>query len=177
MRGLSVAGDPSDVDIMKGHGLKGMVRGRQVYIGNLSGAEKLDIAVDSEKGNYLLKQQKSGSTAVLVAIDHEVRGIISMADQIREEAYELVRELKEIGIRHTVMLTGDNDRVARKGGRKLGLDHVVSELLPEDKVEKVRDWKEKQIRLAMVGDGDNDAADITKEDAGIGIVGDGPDRH
>src|SRR5690625_5469169 len=74
MRGLSVAGDPSDVDIMKGHGLKGMVGGRQVYIGNLSGAEKLDIAVDSEKGNYLLRQQERGRTEADVDMDHEARG-------------------------------------------------------------------------------------------------------
>lgn len=170
-RGLDLLNKPADVEIMKGHGLQAMLTSKQIYIGNKSGAEKLGISVDHAIGNYLLQQQEKGNTAVLVTVDKEVMGIISIADQIREEAPKAIYELQKSGIQHMVMLTGDNKSVADKVASKLGINRVFAELLPEDKVEKVRACKDSGIKLAMVGDGINDAPAIATADVGIAMGG------
>src|SRR5690625_192949 len=173
--GLHFLPEPADVEIMKGHGLRGIVEGRSVYIGNRSGAEKLNIPVGAEKIEYLTGQQEKVSTSVLVSVDGRVRGIVSMADQVRDEAHQAVQELKKSGIRHTVMLTGDHERIARRIGDQLGIDQVFSELLPADKKEKIGACMEKGVRLAMVGDGINDAPAIATADVGISMGGTGTD--
>src|SRR5690625_5491419 len=122
---------------MKGHGLRWIVEGRSVYIGNRSGAEKLKISVVAEKIEYLTGQQEKVSTSVLVSVDGRVRGIVSMADQVRDEADQAVQELKKSGIRHTVMLTGDHERIARRVGDQLGIDQVFSEVLHADKQDEI----------------------------------------
>src|SRR5690625_5865031 len=127
---------------MKGHGLRWIVEGRSVYIGNRSGAEKLNIPVGAEKIEYLTGQQEKVSTSVLVSDDGRVRGIVSMADQVRDEAHQAVQVLKNSGIRHTVMLTGDHERIARRIGDQLRIDQVCSELLRADKKEKIGECME-----------------------------------
>lgn len=169
--GLDLLNQPSNVEIMKGHGLQAMLTSRQIYIGNKSGAEKLGVPVDPAVDKYLLQQQERGNTAVLVTMDKKVVGIISIADQIRDEAAEALHTLHENGIRHTVMLTGDNKHVADKVAAQLGINRVFAELLPEDKVEKVKACKEAGINLAMVGDGINDAPAIATADVGIAMGG------
>lgn len=170
-KGLDLLTKPSEVDIMKGHGLRAVVDSKSIYIGNKTGAEKLGLSVDSLIGNYLLKQQEKGNTAVLVTMDEKVVGIISIADQIRDEAAAALTALRETGIDHMVMLTGDNKSVADKVAAQLGIDRVFAGLLPEDKVEKVTACKETGINLAMVGDGINDAPAIATADVGIAMGG------
>jgi len=170
-RGLELETKPSEVEIMKGHGMQAMLDTKQIYIGNKSGAEKLGIAINPTTDDYMVQQQEKGNTAVIVSMDKKIMGIISIADQIREEAAEALQTLRSNGIRHMVMLTGDNKSVAEKVANQLGIDHVYAELLPEDKVEKVRACKKSGGRLAMVGDGINDAPAIAAADVGIAMGG------
>lgn len=170
-KGLDLLTKPSEVDIMKGHGLQAVLDSKPIYIGNKSGAEKLGISVDSFINNYLLQQQEKGNTAVLVTMDEKVVGIISIADQVRDEAAASLKALRANGIDHMVMLTGDNNSVAERVAAQLGIDRVFAGLLPEDKVEKVTACKEAGIKLAMVGDGINDAPAIATADVGIAMGG------
>ena len=169
--GLGLQHKPSDVEIMKGHGLRARLDSKRIYIGNKSGAEKLGISVEPAIDAYWSRQQEKGNTAVFVAIDKRIAGIISIADQIRDEALAAMKALRESGINHTVMLTGDNKSVTEKVAKQLGIDRVFAELLPEDKVEKVSACKEAGIKLAMVGDGINDAPAIATADIGIAMGG------
>lgn len=169
--GLDISNKPSEVEIMKGHGLRAVLASKSIYIGNKSGAEKLGLSIDPSIENFLLQQQEKGNTAVLVTRDDKVVGVISIADQIREEAPATLTALRETGITHTVMLTGDNKNVAEKVAAQLGIDRVFAELLPEDKVEKVNACKQSGVKLAMVGDGINDAPAIATADVGIAMGG------
>lgn len=170
-QGLELVHKPSDVKIMKGHGLQALLDSKQIYIGNISGALKQNVEVHSEAENYMRQQQEKGNTAVLVTRDKNVIGVISIADQIRDEALATMNELREIGIERLVMLTGDNALVAQKVANQLGITKVFSELLPQDKVDKVTTCKESGINLAMVGDGINDAPAIATADVGIAMGG------
>lgn len=170
-QGLELVHKPSDVKIMKGHGLQALLDSKQIYIGNISGALKLNVEVHSEAENYMRQQQEKGNTAVLVTRDKNVIGVISIADQIRDEALATMNELREIGIERLVMLTGDNALVAQKVANQLGITKVFSELLPQDKVDKVTTCKKSGINLAMVGDGINDAPAIATADVGIAMGG------
>ncbi|MDD2289132.1 MAG: cation-translocating P-type ATPase [Bacteroidales bacterium] len=168
---LELRKNPTDVEILKGYGIRAMLDTAMIYIGNRAGAGKLGIPLDDEKAGYLQLQEEKGNTAVLVAADKEVVGIISIADQVREEAPAAIQALKENGIDHTVMLTGDNPVVAQKVAEQVGIDRVFAGLLPEDKVEKIRECKASGINLAMVGDGINDAPAIAAADVGIAMGG------
>lgn len=172
---LKLVHNPSDVEIMKGHGLRAMLNGQQIYIGNKSGAEKLGIAIDIEANEYMLQQQKNGNTSVFITRDKEVIGIISIADQVREEAPATMDQLRKAGINDLMMLTGDNELVAQKVAHQLGIDKVYAELLPEDKVSKVTELKTSGRNVAMIGDGINDAPAIATADVGIAMGGTGTD--
>lgn len=174
-KGLKLVHNPSDVEIMKGHGLRAMLNGQQIYVGNKSGAEKLGIAIDIEANEYMLQQQKNGNTSVFIARDKEVIGIISIADQVREEAPATMNQLRNAGIGDLMMLTGDNELVAQKVAYQLGIDKVYAELLPEDKVSKVTELKTSGRNVAMIGDGINDAPAIATADVGIAMGGTGTD--
>ncbi len=170
-KGLGLVHKPSDVEIIKGHGLRAILDEDSVYVGNISGAKKFGIEINSDAENYMLQQQQKGKTAVLVARNKEIIGVISIADQIRDEAPLAMRHLQESGIDHLVMLTGDNQKVAEKVGGQLGINEIYAELLPEDKVEKVKELKRKGRNIAMVGDGINDAPAIATADVGIAMGG------
>ena len=134
--------------------------------------KKIDYSAQED---YLNAEEALGRTAVIMASEDKLHGIISIADTIRPEAKQLVSDLHSQGIEHIVMLTGDNRRSAQAVADELGLDGHYSELLPEDKVSSLEDLSAKYGQTAMVGDGINDAPALASADPGIAIGAAGAD--
>ncbi len=171
--GLKLVNKPTEVSVLKGRGIEVNLCGNPLYIGNRKGLFQNKITINKEVESYATKQEKAGNTAVFIANDKNVLGIISIADTIRDKAKETLQQLRLEGIQHLVMLTGDNKHTARIVGEELGIDKIFAELLPENKAERVKECMGKGINLAMVGDGVNDAPAIATADVGIamGVAG------
>ena len=171
--GLELVNTPSDVNVLKGRGIKVNLNGDSLYIGNRKGLSENEILIDVNVESYATEQEESGNTAVFVANKNNVVGVISIADKVRDKAANTIQELNSAGIKHAVMLTGDNEYTAKIVGKKIGIQKVFANLLPEDKVEKVKACMGKGKRIAMVGDGVNDAPAIATADVGIamGVAG------
>lgn len=165
---------PENAQIITGQGLKFSLEGEEYYIGSRRMFENSGIAL-SEKEEYLQSEETKGQTAVIVGSKDHIYGIISIADTVREDAGALVSNLRAQGIKHIVMLTGDNQRAAKAIAGQIGLDESFSELLPGDKVKVLGRLQEKYGRVAMVGDGVNDAPALASADLGIAIGGIGSD--
>jgi Cd2+/Zn2+-exporting ATPase len=153
------------------HGISATVKGKKILAGNDRLMHKENIAHDD--CNVL-------GTSVYVAIDGVYAGYIIISDELKEDAKETITGLKRLGIRHTVMLTGDEKSVAERVSKELGLDSFYAELLPEDKVTKVEELEaglknRRKQKLAFVGDGVNDAPVITRADIGVAMGGLGSD--
>jgi len=171
--GLKLLNKPTEVNILKGRGIEVNLNGNPLYIGNRKGLLQNEIPVGIEVESYATGQEKAGNTAVFVADDKKVLGIISIADTIRDKAQDTMNDLRRAGIKKLVMLTGDNQHTAHLVGEQLGMDRIFAELLPEDKAIKVKDCMGKGVKLAMLGDGVNDAPAIASADVGIamGVAG------
>lgn len=171
--GLKLRNKPSEITVLKGRGIEVELDGKPLYIGNRKGLFENEITVNEEVVSYVTRQEKAGNTAVFIADDNKVIGIISIADKIRDKAATTIQELRSEGIEHLVMLTGDNKHTANIVGKKLGMDNVNAELLPENKAQKVKDCMGKGVNLAMLGDGVNDAPAMASADVGIamGVAG------
>ncbi len=171
--GLELVNTPTEVNVLKGRGIKVNLNGDSLYIGNRKGLSENKVFIDAKVESYATEQEESGNTAVFVANKNDVLGVISIADKVRSKAANTIQELKSAGIKHTVMLTGDNEHTANIVGKKVGIQKVFANLLPEDKVNKVKACMGKGKRLAMVGDGVNDAPAIAAADVGIamGVAG------
>ena len=159
----------SDIREIGGQGVTAIVDGRRVAAGN-------DKLMDAEGVNYI--ECHSVGTIIHMAIDGEYAGHIVISDVIKPDAREAVAALKKCGVRETVMLTGDAEKVAKSVAASLGIDRVYSELLPGDKVVKVEDLiknKGDKSKLAFVGDGINDAPVLSRADIGIAMGAMGSD--
>tara|TARA_R110002049_G_scaffold47793_9_gene138037 strand:- start:3639 stop:5606 length:1968 start_codon:yes stop_codon:yes gene_type:complete len=147
----------SDVKAMHGMGVKAFYNVDEVFIGNVKLMQISNIEVTehviSKMGNLL----DNGHTVMLVAYQHQIIGLISVMDTPRKSAASTLRKLKEIGIKHMIMLTGDHQNVGDAIGRQIGLTEVKGNLLPEDKVEAIKTLLQRDKKIAMVGDGVNDA--------------------
>lgn len=148
-----------------GKGAKGVVKGKELYVGNNALLKQFNIHNNLNKEGEKLAGQ--GKTIVYVADKNKVLGVIALSDVIREESKEAIRLLKEMGIK-TAMITGDNKQTAEHVAKELGIDVYFSDVLPKDKVNKVKELQEKG-KVAMVGDGINDAPALTQADVGIAI--------
>jgi len=166
---------PEESEIMAGHGLKAMVEGRIILVGNRKLMVENNINISQELEEYISREESLGQTVVITADRDKVLGVISIADDIREGAVELIKRLKAKGIKRIVMLTGDNERAAAAIANKLGLDDYYAELLPEGKVEMLKKLQEEYGTTAMVGDGVNDAPALASADFGIAMGGAGSD--
>lgn len=174
-RGMTDLEQPEEVDIIKGHGLAATVGGKRVIAGTRKLMAENGISVTPEAEAAATAREKAGNTAIFAAVDGRLHGLISIADRIRPEAKDAIRRLRASGVRHIIMLTGDNRHAAALVGRQLGLDEVHAELLPEDKVAFVKKLKEDGRRVAMAGDGVNDAPAIATADIGIAMGAGGTD--
>ena len=171
--GLKLLNKPSDVTVLKGRGIEVNLNGKSLYIGNRKGLLQNEIPIELEVESYATIQEKKGNTAVFIADEKKILGVISIADTIRETAVETMQQLKSTGIEQLVMLTGDNKHTANIIGGQLGMDRIFAELLPEDKALIVNACMDKGRKLAMIGDGVNDAPALASADVGIamGVAG------
>lgn len=168
-RALPLEHQPHEVEIIKGGGMLATVNGKHLAIGNRKLMGDQGVSVADEVNAYATAREKAGNTAVLIAIDREIAGVISIADQIKPEAKAAIAQLRNAGVKQAIMLTGDNRHTAQLVGDELGLDAVYAELLPQDKVRWVNDLKSQGYRVAMVGDGINDAPALATADVGLAM--------
>ena len=150
-----------------GRGVQARVERRQVLVGKLGFLSEQGVDTGACKED-LARLEGKGQTAVGVARDRELVGLIGIADTLKEDATQAVRRLKQAGL-IPVMLTGDNQRTARAVAGEVGIEEVLAQVLPDDKAERVRQLQAEGRRVAMVGDGINDAPALTQADVGIAI--------
>ncbi|WML38858.1 cation-translocating P-type ATPase [Neobacillus sp. OS1-2] len=174
-RGLKLINQPNDVEVMKGHGIKATIKDKKMVIGNRKWMNENQIPIPDTVEVYAEQQELDGNTAVFTALNNTIIGVISIADQIRDEAAKTIQKLKQCGVKQIVMLTGDNRHTANKVANQLGMDQYFAELLPEDKVRQIKQLQQQGYRTAMVGDGINDAPAIAIADIGIAMGGSGTD--
>ncbi len=156
----------TDFSAVVGNGLTAMLAGKMIKAGNLAFVSKF-VKVSDDMRAKAVEFSKEGKTPLFFAADDRLCGIIAVADTIKEDSPEAVRQLKNMGIR-VVMLTGDNEQTANAIGKQAGVDEVIAGVLPDGKEAVIRKLK-KQGRVAMVGDGINDAPALTRADMGIAI--------
>ena len=156
----------TDFSAVVGNGLTATLAGKMIKAGNLAFVSKF-VKVSDDMRAKAVEFSKEGKTPLFFAADDRLCGIIAVADTIKEDSSEAVRQLKNMGIR-VVMLTGDNEQTANAIGKQAGVDEVIAGVLPDGKEAVIRKLK-KQGRVAMVGDGINDAPALTRADMGIAI--------
>ena len=156
----------TDFSAVVGNGLTAIHAGKMIKAGNLAFVSKF-VKVSDDMRAKAVEFSKEGKTPLFFAADDRLCGIIAVADTIKEDSPEAVRQLKNMGIR-VVMLTGDNEQTANAIGKQAGVDEVIAGVLPDGKEAVIRKLK-KQGRVAMVGDGINDAPALTRADMGIAI--------
>lgn len=175
VRGLDLDLEPTDVDVVKGNGIRARVGELHITAGNRKWMKNNGILIDKSVEKYAIEREKLGNTAIFVAHDKDIVGLISIADQIREDAVSALKKLRYHGVKNIIMLTGDNYQTAKIVAERLGLDEFHAELLPEDKVNFVKGLKKAGHIVAMAGDGINDAPAIATAHIGLAMGKGGTD--
>ncbi|MCC0098107.1 heavy metal translocating P-type ATPase [Streptomyces flavotricini] len=163
--GLSV---PESFENLGGLGVQGVVDGHAVLVGREQLLADWSIELPAGLAEAKAAAEAAGSTAVLVAWDGAARGVLTVADAVKETSAEAVTRLRALGLT-PVLLTGDNKAVAETVARAVGIDEVIAEVLPQDKVDVVRRLQAEGRTVAMVGDGVNDAAALAQADLGLAM--------
>jgi len=148
-----------------------LVDGVEYRVGNM----KLFDSISAEINEQITALQNEGKTVMIVGTALEVLGLIAVADEVRESSRGVIERLHQLGIEHTILLTGDNQATADAIGRHVGVTGIEAELLPEDKLNFIKQFTSKFGRVGMVGDGVNDAPALASANVGIAMGGAGTD--
>jgi heavy metal translocating P-type ATPase len=162
-------GEPLDFSVLPGFGISARVDGRRVTIGNRSLLAERGIPWSHELEQRTLDLELNGGTVIPVALDEQVAGLISLVDTPRLQAKRAIAELKQLGVKETIMITGDNPRTAERIARELGIDRFYAEVLPQDKLNIIRDLQSKGRTVLFAGDGVNDAPALAAADIGVAM--------
>ena len=155
-------------DTFGGKGVGARLDGKELLVGNRTLMKERGVKISDKDEEKIAGLEKAGKTVALLAYGGELKGIIGIADEVKENAGKAVKELKAMGL-DVVMLTGDNSRTAKAIAKQLGIDNVRAEVLPQDKAEEVRKLQSGGGTVAFVGDGINDAPALAQADVGIAI--------
>lgn len=159
----------TDFNAIPGRGVSAVIDGQQLLLGNLElMGEKKISGIDDELTAQANKLAQDGCTALYLALDSVVVAILGVADQIKQETQETITRLKDMGLR-VIMLTGDHQNTARTIAEQAGIDEVIAQVLPEDKVKRIKELQQEGVLVAMVGDGINDAPAMAVADVGIAM--------
>ncbi|MAN04846.1 MAG: heavy metal translocating P-type ATPase, partial [Owenweeksia sp.] len=168
--------EAKDLEAVLGKGIKAQLGNDKVYIGNLDLFESLDDKKPSKAIEEKVKALESdGNTTMLIRQNNTYIGIVALMDTPRKEAKNTLDQLKKIGIKRMIMLTGDNQKVADAVAKEIGLTDAWGSLLPEEKVEAIKELRQKEDKVAMVGDGVNDAPAMANSTVGIAMGAAGSD--
>ena len=159
--------DAVNFNAIPGHGVEAKVNNRKIFLGNLKMMKNFSIELNGLE-EQSRKLADEGKTPIFVAIDNKAAGIIAVADTVKSDSKEAIAKLKKLGL-EVVMITGDNSRTANAIAKQVGIDRVLSEVLPEDKAFNVQKLQNEGKKVAMVGDGINDAPALAQADIGFAI--------
>lgn len=151
---------------IKGKGVKGMIENIEYYAGNTKLIQDLNLSFDVQK---IEVETTQGKTPIILATKEKVMGVVMVADAIKPEAIEAIKNLHKLNIK-VVMLTGDNKNTANFIAKEIGIDYVVAEVMPEDKLNKIKELQQEGKIVAMAGDGVNDAPALAQADVGIAMA-------
>jgi Cu+-exporting ATPase len=151
-----------------GLGVHGTIDGNAVVVGRPRFLADRSVPVPDQLAYAVTSAQQRGATAVVVAWDGVARGVLVVADTVKETSADAVRQLKDLGL-HPILLTGDNEAAARAIASQVGIDEVIADVLPQDKVDVVKSLQAQGRTVAMVGDGVNDAAALAQADLGLAM--------
>ncbi len=160
--------EPEEFESLMGRGVKGIVENKQVVIGSQALILEMGVEIDPKLMEEAENLFEEGLTISFVSVDEVSAGIIAVADELKENAAEVIQRLHEIGL-ETVMITGDNLRTAQAIAAKVGITRFLAEVLPEDKADQVKTLQNEGLIVAMVGDGINDAPALAQSDVGIAL--------
>jgi Cu+-exporting ATPase len=161
--------DPSSFEALPGQGVIVSFQSKEIMVGNEKLLENKKVIIDKEAQNSLSEQKKLGHTVFLVCENRSVVGLVSVADVSRQGVAETITNMRRVGVKHVIMLTGDNSATALAIADRAGISEVGAELLPKGKVDYVKKLKNNGNRILMVGDGINDAPALATADIGMAI--------
>lgn len=165
-RGIEVK-EIEDFGSVTGKGVKAAIDGKEVLVGSRRLMEEAGLNA-SDLEDEMIRLEKEAKTAMLVATEDKLLGIVAVADALKEDSIKAIKELHELGLQ-SAMITGDNQRTAEAISKEVGIDHVVAEVLPDGKVDEIMKLQDRFGTIAMVGDGINDAPALTQANVGIAI--------
>src|SRR5699024_5616841 len=165
-RGLDIV-IPERFTAVPGKGLEANFEDKEILIGNRRLIKDNNIDIE-DKENNLAKLEEEGKTAMTIAVENEIIGIIAVADQVKDTSFEAIKKLHDMDL-EVYMITGDNERTAQAIAKNIGIDKVVADVLPEDKAEAVEKLKAEGKNVGMVGDGINDAPALASSNIGFAI--------
>ncbi|MFD1389133.1 heavy metal translocating P-type ATPase [Oceanobacillus oncorhynchi subsp. oncorhynchi] len=165
-----------DFSSITGRGIKGIVNGRTYYIGSPKLFKELFVPDFSQEFEDKVKNlQNQGKTAMIIGTEQNILAVIAVADEVREISKDVIQKLNQLGIKQTIMLTGDNKGTADAIGSHVGVSDIQSELMPQDKLDYIKQLRLEYGNVAMVGDGVNDAPALAASSVGIAMGGAGTD--
>ena len=166
-KGIDLSAETVGFTAIPGYGIRAVVAGKEVLVGTRRLLEQENVPF-AQIADAMLALEKAGKTAMLVAIDGRLAGMVAVADTIKPTSREAVERMKALGL-HVVMMTGDNRQTAEAIAREAGIDQVIAEVLPEGKAAEVKKLQQQGRKVAMVGDGINDAPALATADIGMAI--------
>ena len=159
--------EPEDFRASRGLGVQAKINGQEVLVGKPNWFDEMNLDFDHAKDD-IRSLQDQGKTVMMVVVDRKLAGLIAVADTLKPESREAIKELHEQGLK-VVMLTGDNIQTARAIAAEVNIDEVVAEVRPEEKSAKIKELQDKGKKVGMVGDGINDAPALAQADVGLAI--------
>lgn len=165
--------NPTTFSAIPGYGIQALVDDQEIFAGTRKLMQENDILIDEQMENKMEGLESDGKTAMLIAIDKKLAGVIAVADTVKETSLQAIDRMRELGL-EVIMLTGDNERTANAIAKQVHINNVIAQVLPDQKSEEIKKLQKQGKKVAMVGDGINDAPALAMADIGM-AVGTGTD--